>query len=123
MHDCKYFSLALDESTDVMDVSQPLIFTRTIDSTFEVHEELLKLVALHDTTKGTDIFNAVSGTVTKYGGQRCRGDVSDSPGSSNRAAWTARYCTASYTRWVTLSAANIIMNVDIYLRMLMGSLG
>lgn len=132
MYDCKYFSLALDESTDVMDVSQLLIFTRTIDSTFEVHEELLKLVALHDTTKGTDIFNAVNGTVTKYGGfdklsacrsQRCRGDVSDSPGSSNRAAWTARYCTASYTRWVTLSAANIIMNVDIYLRMLMGSLG
>ena len=31
MHDCKYFSLALDESsTDVMDVSQLLIFTRTI---------------------------------------------------------------------------------------------
>lgn len=43
MHDCMY--LALDESTDVMDVSQLLIFTRTIDSSFEVHEELLKLVS------------------------------------------------------------------------------
>lgn len=31
MHDCKYFSGALDESTDVMDVSQLLIFTRTIE--------------------------------------------------------------------------------------------
>lgn len=39
MHDCKYFSLALNESTDVMDTSQLLIFTRTIDSTFKVHEE------------------------------------------------------------------------------------
>lgn len=36
MHDCKYFSLALDESIDVMDVSQLLIFTRTIYSSFEV---------------------------------------------------------------------------------------
>ena len=51
MHDCKYFSLALDESTDVMDVSQLLILIRTIDSSYEVHEELLKLVSLHDTTK------------------------------------------------------------------------
>ncbi|KAL2089187.1 hypothetical protein ACEWY4_016086 [Coilia grayii] len=68
MHDCKYFSLALDESTDVMDVSQLLIFARTIDSTFEVHEELLKLVSLHGTTKGTDIFNAVNTVVNGYGG-------------------------------------------------------
>lgn len=51
MQDCKYFSLALDESTDVMDVSQLLIFARTIDSSFDVHEELLKLESLHDTTK------------------------------------------------------------------------
>uniref|UniRef100_A0A3Q3ISJ2 SPIN-DOC-like zinc-finger domain-containing protein n=1 Tax=Monopterus albus TaxID=43700 RepID=A0A3Q3ISJ2_MONAL len=50
MYDCKYFSLTLDESTDVTDVSQLLIFTRTIDISFEVHEELLKLVSLHDTT-------------------------------------------------------------------------
>lgn len=35
MHECKYFSLASDERTDVMDVSQLLILTRTIDSTFE----------------------------------------------------------------------------------------
>ena len=68
MHDCKYFSLALDESTEVMDVSQLQIFTRTIDSTFEVHEELLKLVSLHDTTKGTDIFNAVNSVASGYGG-------------------------------------------------------
>ncbi|KAK0155360.1 hypothetical protein N1851_002317 [Merluccius polli] len=37
MHDC---------NTDVMDVSQLLIFTRTIDSSFEVHEELS--VCTHD---------------------------------------------------------------------------
>uniref|UniRef100_A0A3Q3FDJ6 SPIN-DOC-like zinc-finger domain-containing protein n=1 Tax=Labrus bergylta TaxID=56723 RepID=A0A3Q3FDJ6_9LABR len=68
MHDCKYFSLALDESMDVTDVSQLLIYARAIDSSFEVHEELLKLVALHDTTKGRDIFNAVQSVVSEYGG-------------------------------------------------------
>uniref|UniRef100_A0A3P8TK50 HAT C-terminal dimerisation domain-containing protein n=1 Tax=Amphiprion percula TaxID=161767 RepID=A0A3P8TK50_AMPPE len=68
MNDCKYFSLALDESTDVTDVSQLLIFTRTIDSSSEVHEELLKLVSLHETTKGTDIFKAVKTVVNEHGG-------------------------------------------------------
>lgn len=68
MQDCKYFSLALDESTDVMDVSQLMIFARTIDNAFDVHEELLKLASLHDTTKGSDIFNAVTSAVSDYGG-------------------------------------------------------
>lgn len=48
MQDCKCFSLPLDESTDVMDVSQLLIFTRTVDSVFEVHEDLFKMMSLHD---------------------------------------------------------------------------
>uniref|UniRef100_A0A3Q1CL92 HAT C-terminal dimerisation domain-containing protein n=1 Tax=Amphiprion ocellaris TaxID=80972 RepID=A0A3Q1CL92_AMPOC len=68
INDCKYFSLALDESTDVTDVSQLLIFNRTIDSSSEVHEELLKLVSLHETTKGTDIFKAVKTVVNEHGG-------------------------------------------------------
>uniref|UniRef100_A0A3P8RML6 HAT C-terminal dimerisation domain-containing protein n=1 Tax=Amphiprion percula TaxID=161767 RepID=A0A3P8RML6_AMPPE len=65
MNDCKYFSLMLDESTDVTDVSQLLIFTRTIDIYNFGNEELLKLVSLHDTTKGTDIFNAVKMVVNE----------------------------------------------------------
>lgn len=68
MQDCKYFSLALDESTDVTDVSQLMVFARTIDNAFDVHEELLKLASLHDTTKGSDIFNAVTSAVGEYGG-------------------------------------------------------
>lgn len=40
--------MPLDESRDVMDVSQLLIFTRTVDSVFEVHEDLLKTISLHD---------------------------------------------------------------------------
>lgn len=68
MQDCKYFPLALDASTDVTDVSQLLIFARTVNSSFEMHEELLKMVSLHNTTKGTDIFNAVHSVVDDYGG-------------------------------------------------------
>lgn len=43
------------------DVSQLLIFARTVNSSFEVHEELLKMVSLRNTTKGMDIFNAERG--------------------------------------------------------------
>lgn len=63
MHDFKYFSLVLDESKDVMDFSQLLIYTRTVDCLFEVHKEL-KMVPLHATTKGTDILNDINSVVT-----------------------------------------------------------
>lgn len=68
MQNCKYFSLALDESTDVTDVYQLLDFARTVNSSFEVHKEQLKMMSFHDTTKGTDIFNAVQNMVDDYGG-------------------------------------------------------
>ncbi|KAM3867728.1 general transcription factor II-I repeat domain-containing protein 2-like [Diretmus argenteus] len=65
--DCSYYSLALDESTDITDVSQLLIYVRTINSAFDSHEELMKLIPLHGTTKGADVFNAVR-DVTEFGG-------------------------------------------------------
>jgi hypothetical protein len=46
----------LDDSTDQTDVSQLLIFVLVIQSDFSTHEELLNLVSLHGTTKGSDIF-------------------------------------------------------------------
>ncbi len=36
INNCRYFSLALDESTDVSDVSQLLIFARTITENFDI---------------------------------------------------------------------------------------
>uniref|UniRef100_H2ZWP1 HAT C-terminal dimerisation domain-containing protein n=1 Tax=Latimeria chalumnae TaxID=7897 RepID=H2ZWP1_LATCH len=65
---CRYFSLSLDESTDHSDVSQLLIFIRTIQDDFSIHEELLKLASLHGTTKGVDFFDAVQKCVNEYGG-------------------------------------------------------
>lgn len=52
----------------MLDGCQLLIFTRAIDSSFEVHEELLKLLSLHDTTKGVVFFNAVNSVVSEYRG-------------------------------------------------------
>ena len=49
------------------DVSQLLIFTRAIDSAFEVHEELSKRVSLHDTTKGKDVFNGINSVISEHG--------------------------------------------------------
>jgi hypothetical protein len=63
-----YFSLSLDGSADQTDVNQVLIFVRAIQSDFSVHEELLNLVSLDGTTKGSDIFEAVHNCVDKYGG-------------------------------------------------------
>ncbi|XP_022165780.1 protein FAM200A-like [Myzus persicae] len=68
MMNCAYFSIALDESTDVSDVSQLLIFVRVISLQFEMYEELLELCSLHGSTKGIDIFNAVKNAIEPFGG-------------------------------------------------------
>uniref|UniRef100_A0A672MHT6 DUF4371 domain-containing protein n=1 Tax=Sinocyclocheilus grahami TaxID=75366 RepID=A0A672MHT6_SINGR len=63
-----YFSLVLDESTDVSDVSQLLIFFEVpLKGNFDIQEELLNIASLHGTTKGEDIFKADENTVHEYG--------------------------------------------------------
>ena len=51
--------MALDESTDVSDTAQVLIYIRGVDKSYEVHEELLDMYSIHGTTTGTDIFKGV----------------------------------------------------------------
>ena len=63
-----YFSIALDESTDISNTSQLLIFIRALDQDFNVSEELLKLASLHETTKGIDIFNEVNNLISIHVG-------------------------------------------------------
>jgi len=51
-----YFSICLDESTDVVDTAQMLTFIRGIDRDFNVTEELLSMESLKHTT-GEDLFH------------------------------------------------------------------
>lgn len=74
----EYFSIALDESTDITDVCQLLVFIRTVDNKFSIKEELLDLVPLPTSAKGSDIYNALVSVVDKYGGfSKCSCVVTD----------------------------------------------
>jgi len=59
IRDFKYFSLAFDESTDISDSAQLVVFIRGVNESFQVTEEMLNLISLKGTTTGEDIFNAI----------------------------------------------------------------
>ncbi|KYN18712.1 General transcription factor II-I repeat domain-containing protein 2B [Trachymyrmex cornetzi] len=63
---CKYFSLCLDESTDIRHMSQLSIFTRIVQDDYSCVEELLDFAVLRDTTTGLDIFLAVEEILQKF---------------------------------------------------------
>ncbi|CAN7976684.1 unnamed protein product, partial [Ixodes persulcatus] len=60
------YSLALDESTDVCDTSQVLVFIRGVDSEFNVTEELVSVHSMYGTVTGEDIFRESEKTVSEY---------------------------------------------------------
>ena len=55
----QFFSLAMDEGTDVCDTAQLAVYIRGLDSEFTITEELLSLVPTKGTTTGKDLFDAV----------------------------------------------------------------
>uniref|UniRef100_A0A8C6UG19 DUF4371 domain-containing protein n=1 Tax=Neogobius melanostomus TaxID=47308 RepID=A0A8C6UG19_9GOBI len=59
------FSLAVDESTDNTDTAQLSMFIRGVKSDLSITEELLDVAAMHGTTTGQDIFDAVGKSVNK----------------------------------------------------------
>ncbi|KAG0720046.1 General transcription factor II-I repeat domain-containing protein 2 [Chionoecetes opilio] len=63
---CDAFSLALDESTDMKDTAQLVIFIRGVTAALQVYEEFLQLVPLHGTTTGQDIFDTVLQCVKQH---------------------------------------------------------
>lgn len=73
-----FFSLCLDESTDLFDISYLVFFIRTIQNDFSVAEEMHDLIPLHGTTKGMDIFKVENKAVSDYEGfDKCSCIVTD----------------------------------------------
>lgn len=57
----------MDESTDISDTAQLAIYVRGVDTNLHVTEELLDLVPMKDTTRGTDLLKAVEEAVEAVG--------------------------------------------------------
>lgn len=62
-----WYSLALDESTDVTDISQLAIFIRGVDQNMNITEELLDMIPMHDTTTAQDLFECVESALKDLG--------------------------------------------------------
>jgi hypothetical protein len=61
-----FYSLALDESTDLSDTVQLAIFIRGIDSNFNNTEELAAFFPMKGTTKSCDNFIALNSTLNRF---------------------------------------------------------
>nr|KAF6360084.1 hypothetical protein mMyoMyo1_011042 [Myotis myotis] len=61
----KFYSLALDESNDVKDTAQLLIFIHEISDNFEITEEFLAMEPLKRKTRGEDFYDRVSTVIEK----------------------------------------------------------
>ncbi|XP_027861956.1 general transcription factor II-I repeat domain-containing protein 2-like [Xiphophorus couchianus] len=59
------YSLALDESNDMKDTAQLLIFIRGINDSFETTEELLSMESLKGKTRGEDLYEQVSAVIER----------------------------------------------------------
>ena len=78
VENCIYFSLALDESTDISNTSELFIFIRTVDVNFTVQEKLVKVCSLNEGTKGSNIYAALKSVIHDYGGyEKCSCIVTD----------------------------------------------
>ena len=62
----RFYSLALDESNDVKNTAQLLIFVRGINDNFEIIEELLAMESLKGATRGEDLFLKVTGVIDRF---------------------------------------------------------
>ena len=63
---CSTFSIALDESTDLSDTAQLVVFIRGVTDNFEVTEEFLDMASMQSTTTGQSICEEVTKLINKF---------------------------------------------------------
>lgn len=63
---CKFFSLCLDESNDLLDIKQLVIFIRGVNEDFEIFEEMLDLVPLDTNSESDTIFEKILEVFHKF---------------------------------------------------------
>ncbi|XP_023221595.1 general transcription factor II-I repeat domain-containing protein 2A-like isoform X1 [Centruroides sculpturatus] len=62
---CAYFSLAVDESTDISSTAQVIVFIRSVSLDFIVNEEFLGMASLSGHTTGADLFTSLLSVCNK----------------------------------------------------------
>ncbi|KAM4721740.1 general transcription factor II-I repeat domain-containing protein 2B-like [Rhinophrynus dorsalis] len=78
IQNCHYFSVALEETTDICGTRQLIIFIRTVDENFNITEDILKFASLHSTAKEMDIYNELKSALSEHGGfEKCTSIVTD----------------------------------------------
>lgn len=60
---CKYFSISLDESTDINNICQLILCIKTVDTSLTCFDEVLELVSLHGNVTGQVLYDAIDSNV------------------------------------------------------------
>jgi hypothetical protein len=56
------FSLAIDETVDITGIEHLAVLIRPCDNEFNLYEELIELIPMHDTTTSQNIFESRTGS-------------------------------------------------------------
>lgn len=57
LNNLEYYSIAIDETTDMKDTCQLAVFVRGVTQTFDIVEEFAKLIPMKDTSTGAEFFS------------------------------------------------------------------
>ena len=62
----EHSSIAIDETLDVTGIAQLAVFFTTCGNDFDIYEEVIELIPMHDTATSQDIFEKVVQVLHEY---------------------------------------------------------